>query len=81
MQYLEIATRYTKCSMVVMTNGAFARYRNKYHVSFHVQADRLSNFSWFEMVHASSMPEYARIVNGLVDWILRGIPMKLRDAS
>jgi len=43
MQHLEVATRYTKCSLVVLANGAFIRYRNKYHVNFHVQADRLAN--------------------------------------
>ncbi|MDQ7012883.1 MAG: hypothetical protein Q9O74_03180 [Planctomycetota bacterium] len=28
MQYLEAATKYTRCSFVVLSNGAFARYRN-----------------------------------------------------
>ena len=69
MQYLEIATKYTKCTMVVISNGAFARYRNKYHVNFHVQADRLSNFSWFEMDHASEARDYLRFLGRLFDWI------------
>lgn len=69
MQYLEVATRYTKCSLVVITNGAFARYRNKYHVNFHVQADRLSNFSWFEMHHASEAREYLNFLGRLLSWL------------
>jgi len=72
MQYLEIATRYTRCSMVVIANGAFARYRNKYHVSFHQQADRLANFRWFRMEHASSVGEYTRFIEGLLAWLFEG---------
>lgn len=81
MQYLEVATRYTRCSFVVRTTGAFDRYRNKYHVNFHVQADRLSNFAWFEMAHASSATECARIVAGLAGWLLRGEPRRLREQA
>lgn len=69
MQYLEVATRYPRCSFVVIANGAFARYRNKYHVNFHIQADRLSNFSWFKMEYLCTVPEYARFVDRLVRWI------------
>lgn len=69
MRYLEVATRYTRCSLVVMANGAFVRYRNKYHVSFHVQADRLANFSWFSMEHACTVSEYTRLLSGLLSWL------------
>jgi hypothetical protein len=69
MQYLELATRYTKCSFLVLTNGAFIRYRNKYHLNFHIQADRLANFSWFEMEHACHVPEYKRTTDRIVDWL------------
>jgi len=69
MQYLEIATRYPKCSLIVIANGAFARYKNKYHVNFHVQADRLSAFSWFEMTHACEATEYLQLVQSLIDWL------------
>lgn len=69
MQYLEVATRYPQCSLVVLANGAFARYRNKYHVSFKVQADRLRCFKWFEMQHLCTSTEYARLVRRLLDWI------------
>jgi hypothetical protein len=70
MQYLEIATRYTKCSFVVLANGAFVRYRNKYHVNFHMQADRLRNFAWFDMEHACTPDEFNRLHNRLRTWLL-----------
>jgi hypothetical protein len=72
MQYLEVATRYTRCSLVVLANGAFIRYRNKYHVNFHVQADRLANFSWFTMEHNCTAAEYVRFVNGVMAWLFEG---------
>jgi hypothetical protein len=74
MQYLEVATRYTKCSLMVMANGAFIRYRNKYHVNFHVQADRLRNFAWFSMEHACTATEYTRFLSGLLSWLFEGTP-------
>jgi hypothetical protein len=80
MQYLEVATRYTKCSLVVIANGAFVRYRNKYHVSFHVQADRLANFAWFSMEHACSVPEYRRLMSGLLSWLFEGRPRSVGSA-
>ena len=50
MQYLEAATRYPACSLMVIANGAFSRYRNKYHVQFHVPsrpaAGRSSGSRW-----------------------------------
>ena len=72
MQYLEVATRYTKCSLMVMANGAFIRYRNKYHVSFHVQADRLANFAWFSMEHACTTTEYTRFLIAMLSWLFEG---------
>lgn len=74
MQYLEAATRYTKCSLMVLSNGAFVRYRNKYHVNFHVQADRLSNFAWFSMEQACTVNEYERVLTGLLGWLFAGTP-------
>jgi len=69
LQYLEAATRYTKCSFVVIANGAFAYYRNKYHVSFHIQADRLRNFSWFNMDYICTQPKYVSFLNRLASWL------------
>lgn len=80
MQYLEVATRYTRCSLVVLANGAFVRYRNKYHVNFHVQADRLSNFCWFSMEYACTVPEYEKFLEGLLAWLLDGVP-RYREQS
>jgi len=74
MQYLEVATRYTKCSLMVIANGAFVRYRNKYHVNFHVQADRLKNFSWFSMEHACTAVEYTGFLKALLSWLFLGTP-------
>lgn len=72
MQYLEVATRYTRCSLMIMANGAFVRYRNKYHVNFHVQADRLKNFSWFKMDYACTSDEYSRFLESLLAWLFHG---------
>jgi len=72
MQYLEVATRYTKCSLAVIANGAFVRYRNKYHVNFHVQAERLSVFSWFAMDHSCTRREFEQFMLGLLRWLFEG---------
>ena len=74
MQYLEAATRYPACSLMVIANGAFSRYRNKYHVQFHVQADRLRAFKWFQMEHLSNAAEYERAADGLLNWLRTGEP-------
>jgi len=76
MQYLEVATGYPRCSLAVITNGAFIRYRNKYHANFQVQADRLSNFCWFKMDYLCSAPEYARFLSGLLTWLVDGTDLR-----
>ncbi len=81
MQYLEVATRYTKCSLAVLANGAFVQYRNKYHVNFHVQADRLRNFEWFSMDHACTADEYIRFFDGLLAWLFEGQSRKMRRSE
>ena len=70
LQYLEIATRFPACSLRVIANGAFALYRNKYHVSFRIQADRLKAFRWFDMQHLCTIEEYARLTDRLTTWLL-----------
>ena len=80
MQYLEAATRYTKCSFVVLANGAFVKYKNKYHVNFHVQAERLKNFEWFSMEHACTAMEYSRFLKGLLAWLFEGTPRERGSA-
>lgn len=70
MQYLEIATRYTRCSFIVFTNGDYARYRNKYHVNFHMQSDRLRNFAWFNMTHVCTPSEIDSVHVRLRTWLM-----------
>ena len=72
LQYLEVATRYSACSFAVIVNGAFTKYRNKYHANFHVQADRLRVFRWFDMEYLATVSEYARLVDGLCEWLFVG---------
>ena len=72
MQYLEIATRFPSCSLHVIANGAFARYRNKYHVNFKIQADRLRAFRWFDMNHLCTLEEYAQLSHRLTTWLFSG---------
>jgi hypothetical protein len=79
MQYLEAATRYTRCSLIVLANGAFVRYRNKYHVNFHIQADRLENFAWFSMHHACMKSEYLEVITGLAQWLFEGKTRLVKD--
>jgi hypothetical protein len=70
MQYLEAATQFTRCSLLVLANGAFAKYRNKYHVGFRVQADRLASFCWFSMQHACTAHECLRFAEGIINWLI-----------
>jgi hypothetical protein len=79
MQYLEVATRYTRCSFLVITNGAYVRYRNKYHVNFHVQADRLANFAWFSMEHLSEASRYLAWADEVNRWLVHGTPRRLQN--
>ena len=72
MQDLEVATRYPRCTLEVVANGAFVRYRNKYHVNFHVQAERLTAFGWFAMQHRCTARETVGLATGLADWLLAG---------
>lgn len=72
LQYLEVATRYSACSFAVIVNGAFTKYRNKYHVNFRVQADRLRVFRWFDMDYLATVSEYTRLVDGLCGWLFEG---------
>lgn len=72
MQYLEVATRYPRCDFMVMANGAFSRYRNKYHPNFHVQADRLKAFSWFSMRHMCTADEFDALADRVFTWLVEG---------
>lgn len=69
MQYMEIATMYPKCSLVIFANGAFSRYRNKYHVGFNIQAMRLSAFGWFSMRYECQADGFVRVAKDVLDWL------------
>lgn len=77
MQYLEVATRYSHCSLTILANGAFAKYRNKYHPNFHVQAERLQNFAWFTMDHACTARQFCDLAQGLLCWLIDGTDRRI----
>ncbi len=74
MQYLEIATQFPTCSLVVMANSAFVRFRNKYHVNFQIQAERLSVFPWFHMRHHCTRNGYHLFTTSLMQWLFENTP-------
>lgn len=69
MQFLEIATHFPRATLLLVANGAYVRYRNKYHVNFHVQADRLSAFAWFNMKQLYEKDDYLGFSNCLTAWL------------
>ncbi len=69
LQYLEIATRFTSCRFEVITNGAFRNYRNKYHLGFNQQAERLRNFKWFSMTYRCESVAYEALATEILDWL------------
>jgi hypothetical protein len=72
LQYLEVATQYPACSLEVIANGAFKNYRNKYHLGFKQQANRLKSFRWFEMTYRCESHEYTALASGLLHWLFHG---------
>lgn len=82
LEYLEIAPRYTNCSLNVVTSDAFVQYRNKYHPSFHQQSIRLGDaFRAFTMRLASCRSEYVALFRMLSRFLLTGqeLPRSLRE--
>jgi len=55
-----------------MANRAFVRCRNKYHVNFNIQADRLASFSWFSMRYLCTSEKYVALADGLLAWLAEG---------
>jgi hypothetical protein len=73
LEYLEIATRYTHCSLNVITSDAIVQYKNKYHPSFHQHAVRLSDaFRAFTMRIASCRSDYLSMFGMLSRFLLTG---------
>lgn len=77
LQYLEVATQYPSCRFEVLANGAFRNYRNKYHLGFNQQADRLSSFRWFQMAYRCEAHQYESLAADLLLWLSTG---KKRDS-
>lgn len=75
LQYLEVAQQYPRCSLSVFTNSAFVRYRNKYHVNFHIQGARLEVYDIFRMRYMATAREYLAFVSQLLDFLLHGTDM------
>lgn len=59
----------------MICNPAFVKYRNKYHVNFHIQAERLGCFSWFSMRYLSTREEYRAFCRQLTAYLLHGTPL------
>ena len=75
LQYLEVAQRYPRCSLSVCVNSAFVRYKNKYHVNFHIQGERLEVYDIFRMRYMATAREYLEFVSQLLAFLLHGTDM------
>lgn len=73
LQYLEVALRHPNTSFNVIASSAFARYRNKYHVTFNQQAERLGEtYSFFRMRFVACESEYLRFFAMLTRFVRDG---------
>jgi len=70
LDYIEISAIYPRTELLLLTNDAYVRYRNKYHTGFAVHALRLSQaFSWYKFSMVSSAGQYFRLFEGWIDWL------------
>lgn len=70
LEYLEIATLYPRCELLLLTNDAYVRYRNKYHACFGVHALRLSNaFSWYSFKIITTAEQYLQLFRSWEEWL------------
>ncbi len=70
LDYVEISAIYPKTELLLLTNDAYVRYRNKYHTGFAVHALRLSQaFWWYKFSMVSSAGQYFRLFEGWIDWL------------
>lgn len=70
LEYLEIATLYPRCELLLLTNDAYVRYRNKYHSGFGVHALRLSNaFSWYHFRIVTTTEQYLQLFRSWEEWL------------
>lgn len=70
LEYLEIATLYPRCELLLLTNDAYVRYRNKYHSGFGIHALRLSNaFSWYHFKIVTTTEQYLQLFRSWEEWL------------
>ncbi|MCS6922858.1 MAG: hypothetical protein NZM10_00615 [Fimbriimonadales bacterium] len=70
LEYLEIATLYPKCELLLLTNDAYVRYQNKYHSGFGVHALRLSNaFCWYHFNMVTTAEQYLQLFRSWEEWL------------
>lgn len=73
LDYVEIGSIYPGTELLLLTNDAYVRYRNKYHTGFAVHAFRLSQaFPWYRFSMVSSAEQYLRLFEGWIDWLKGG---------
>ncbi len=70
LDYVEIGAIYPRTELLLLTNDAYVRYRNKYHTGFAVHALRLGQaFPWYRFSMVSSAGQYLRLFEGWIDWL------------
>lgn len=70
LEYLELAVLYPSTQLLLLTNDAFVKYKNKYHTGFGVHAVRLSNaFGFYNFDMVSTKSQYVRLFNSWKSWI------------
>lgn len=70
LEYLELAALYPRTQLLLLTNDAFVRYRNKYHTGFGVHGIRLANaFAWYDFDMVSTTSQYIRLFERWHEWL------------
>lgn len=70
LEYLELAALYPRTQLLLLTNDAFVRYRNKYHTGFGVHGIRLANaFAWYDFDMVSTSSQYLRLFERWQAWL------------
>lgn len=70
LDYLEIAALYPRTTLLLLTNDAILRFRNKYHTGLGIHALRLSHaFCWYRFHMVSSVEQYVRLFQSWRMWL------------
>ncbi|WP_126177675.1 MULTISPECIES: hypothetical protein [Thermus] len=70
LDYLEIGALYPRTTLLLLTNDAILKYRNKYHTGIGVHALRLSYaFCWYKFEMVSSVRQYLRLFSLWKEWL------------